>query len=82
MENFVRKLKRGIEKYKGMLPLKCFNCGGNGHFANKFPHKIKYINEEETYNREKKYKKGNTRRNKMKFQKKNVYSKEDNSSLE
>jgi hypothetical protein len=28
MVNFVRKLKIGIDKYKGMLPLKCFNCGG------------------------------------------------------
>jgi hypothetical protein len=33
--NFVRKLKRGTNKYKCMLPLKCFNCGKIGHFANK-----------------------------------------------
>ncbi|GLJ07858.1 hypothetical protein SUGI_0075690 [Cryptomeria japonica] len=37
--NFVRKLKRGTERYKGNLPLKCFNCGKVGHFAANFPHK-------------------------------------------
>ena len=36
--NFVRKLKRGIGKYKGKLPLKCFSCGKLGHFASKFPY--------------------------------------------
>lgn len=36
-ENFVRKLKRGTEKYKGKLPFKCFNFGRIGHQANKFP---------------------------------------------
>ena len=25
--NFVRKIKRGIGRYKGKLPFKCFNCG-------------------------------------------------------
>lgn len=33
--NFVRKLKRGRSKYKGKLPLKCFNCGEIGHFSSK-----------------------------------------------
>jgi hypothetical protein len=36
MNNFVRKLKKGTDTYKGMLPLKCFNCGGIGHFILKF----------------------------------------------
>jgi hypothetical protein len=36
VENFIRKLKGGTYKYKGMLPLKCFNCDGIGHFASKF----------------------------------------------
>jgi hypothetical protein len=40
-EKFVKRLKKGSSKYKGKLPLKCFNCGKIGHFANKFPHKIK-----------------------------------------
>ena len=31
--NFVRKLKRGTDKFKGKLPFKCFNCGKIGHFS-------------------------------------------------
>ena len=32
---FINKLERGTRKYKGRLPLKCFNCGRIGHFASK-----------------------------------------------
>lgn len=31
VEIFVNKLKRVIGKYKGKIPLKCFNCGEIGH---------------------------------------------------
>ena len=65
-----------------MLPLKCFNFGGIGHFVSKCPHKNKYSDKEEDSKREKKYQKGNKRRNKRKFFKKSFYSKEDNSSLD
>ncbi|XP_043696877.1 uncharacterized protein LOC122647574 [Telopea speciosissima] len=44
--NFVRKLKRGKDKYRGKLPFKCFNYGGVGHFAAKCPHKDKEADEE------------------------------------
>ena len=37
-EALVKHIKRGTGKYKGKLPLKCFNCGGIGHFASKFPY--------------------------------------------
>jgi hypothetical protein len=36
--NFVRKLKRGTIKYKGMIPLIFFNCGKIDHFYSKFPY--------------------------------------------
>jgi hypothetical protein len=52
MDNFIRKLKKGTIKYKCMLPLICFNCGGIGHFSFKCPHKNKYSDEEEDYKRE------------------------------
>ena len=33
---FINKLERGTRKYKGKLPLKCFNCGRIGHFSSEF----------------------------------------------
>jgi hypothetical protein len=80
VEKFVRKMKRGTNKYKGMLPLKCFNCDGIGHFANKFPYKNKESNEDDDSKRKKKIKKG--RRNKNIFFQKSLCTKEDNSSDE
>jgi len=65
-----------------MLPLKCFNYGGIGHFASKCPHMNKDSDEEEVFKSEKKYQKGNKRRNNKKLFKKSFHSKEDNSSLE
>jgi hypothetical protein len=38
-EKFVRRLKKGLGKYQGKMPFKCFNSGKIGHFANKCPHK-------------------------------------------
>jgi hypothetical protein len=49
---FVKRLKKGSTKYKGKLPLKCFNYGRIGHFANKFPHK----GNDQTCDDEEKYK--------------------------
>jgi DNA-directed RNA polymerase subunit N (RpoN/RPB10) len=40
-------MKRGTNKYKGMLPLKCFNCGKIGHFASKFPYAKKTNSDDE-----------------------------------
>jgi hypothetical protein len=48
VENFVRKLKRGSNRYKGMILLKCFNCDGIGNFFPKCPYdNNKGRNEEE-----------------------------------
>jgi hypothetical protein len=53
--NFVRRLNKGTNnKYRGKLPLICFNCDGIGHFDNKCPHKKKrndegYSNGKQTY---------------------------------
>jgi hypothetical protein len=53
--NFVKKLNKGTnDRYRGKLPLICFNCDGIGHFDNKCPHKKKrndegYSNRKQTY---------------------------------
>jgi hypothetical protein len=36
--HFVRKLKKGSEKYKSRIPFKCFNCEKLGYFVDKFPY--------------------------------------------
>ena len=42
MANFVKRLNKGTNgRYRGKLPLICFNYDGIGHFANKCPHKKK-----------------------------------------
>jgi hypothetical protein len=69
--NFVKRLNNGTNgRYRGKIPLICFNCDGIGHFSNKCPHKKK-INDEG-------YSKG--RRTTKKVFKKNLCTKEDISS--
>jgi hypothetical protein len=78
MANFVKRLNKGTnDRYKGKLPLICFNCDGIGHFANKCPHKKNKGNDEYYSNRKQTYKgKGTTK----KVFKKSLCTKEDISS--
>jgi hypothetical protein len=76
--NFVRRLKKGTDdRYKGKLPLICFNCDGIGHFSNKCPHKKNKIHEEDDSNNKQTYK---GKRTKKKVFKKSFCTKEDCSS--
>ena len=55
----LKKLEKGTGKYKGKLPLKCFNFGRIGHFASK----CTYPTQDESDEREtSKFKKGKTRK--------------------
>jgi hypothetical protein len=75
--NFVKRLKRGTEKYRGKIQLICFNYDSIGHFYNKCPHKKKKRNEEYDSKRKNIYKGKITKNN---FFKKSLCTKEDSSS--
>jgi hypothetical protein len=75
--NFVKRLNKGTDdRYRGKLPLICFNCDGIGHFANKCPHKKK--RNDEGYSKNKQTYKG--KRTTKKVFKKILCTKEDISS--
>jgi hypothetical protein len=77
--NFVKRLNKGTDgRYRGKLPLICFNCDGIGHFANKCPHKKK--RNDEGYSKTKQTYKG--KRTTKKVFKKRLCTKEDISSLD
>jgi hypothetical protein len=77
VSKFVRRLNKGINgRYRGKLPLFCFNCDGFGHFDNKCPHK-KNINDEGYSNRKQTSK---VKRTTKKVFKKILCTKEDISS--
>jgi hypothetical protein len=76
--NFVKRLNKGTNgRYRGKLPLICFNCDGIGHFSNKCPHKKKKRNDE-GYSKGRQTYKG--KRTTKKVFKKNFCTKEDISS--
>jgi hypothetical protein len=75
--NFVKRLKKETNgRYRGKLPLICFNCDGIGHFGNKCPHKKK--RNDEGYSKDKHTYKGKITTKKV-F-KKSLCTKEDISS--
>jgi hypothetical protein len=50
-------LKKGNgRKYRGNLPLNCFNCDGIDHFGKKCPDKKNKMNDEDDSNRKQMYK--------------------------
>jgi hypothetical protein len=74
---FVKRLNKGTDsRYRGKLPLICFNCDGIVHFANKCPYK-KNRNDED-YSKGKQTYKG--KRTTKKVFKKSLCTKEDVSS--
>jgi hypothetical protein len=75
--NFIKRLNKGTNgRYRGKLPLICFNCDGIGHFANKCPHNKK--RNDEGYSKDRQTYKG--KRTTKKVFKKNFFTKEDISS--
>jgi hypothetical protein len=78
VDNFVTRMKRVTDKYKCMLPLKCFNCDGVDNFSNKCSYKKNKGNEEHDSKKKNKIQKG--RRNKKKVFNKSICTKEDISS--
>ncbi|XP_059070607.1 uncharacterized protein LOC131860243 [Cryptomeria japonica] len=79
--HLVRKLKRGSGKYKGKLPLKCFNYGKIGHFASKCPYEKEEGSDDERDSKFKNSKKFVKRGKKFQRFKKSLYSKEDSDSF-
>jgi hypothetical protein len=79
--NFISKLYKGYRKYKGKLPLKCFNCGKVGHFPSKYPY-LKQLDSdyEDTYKNKELNERKNGNKKKFYKKKKNFYPKKDNNS--
>jgi hypothetical protein len=77
VSNFVKRPNKGTNgRYRGKLPLICFNCDGIGHFSKKCPHKEK--RNDEGYSKGKHTYKG--KRTTKKYFKKRLCIKEDISS--
>ena len=66
---FINKLERGTGKYKGKLPLKCFNYGKIGHFSSKCIYTRQYENEEKKTLR---FKKGKPRNKKKPYENRKI----------
>jgi hypothetical protein len=58
--NFIRKLQKGSEKYKGKLPFKCFNYGKLGDFSSKCPYPKQVDSDDEDNYKHKELKKRKT----------------------
>ena len=66
---FIKKIEKGTGKYKGKLPLKCFNYGIIGHFASKCTYPKQDDNDERETS---KFKKGKTWNKKKSYEKRRL----------
>jgi hypothetical protein len=78
--NFIKKLQKGLGRYKGKMPFKCFNCGKVGHFESKCPYPKEYLEYEEDTNKQYKKKRKPYYKKKYYKGKNNFYLKEENNS--
>ena len=75
----LKNLQKGLRKYNGKLPFKCFNCGKFGHFQTKYPYSKEDSEDEDEKNKQYK-KKGKFHYKKNYKGKRILYSKEEDSS--
>jgi hypothetical protein len=78
--NFIKKLQKGLGKYKGKMPFKIFNCGKVGNFAAKCRYPKEDPEDEEDKNKQCKNKEKPNNKKGFCKEKNIFYSKKENNS--